>query len=169
MRNHQLVNEAITNREPCTSFEEGTYYTQDLFKEFCKNKDYKYITIFGYYKSKYRWTDQEALDMYNKAPDGWTDGLGVYRLFDWGKGDNKVISEDDRDFHEPHLDHVVPRSVAKGLGWSQKEIDSPSNMQVLPNIVNRILSNLTDETAPAVLPIVMAQFQNLSIQNPLTK
>ena len=155
MKNYQQVNENITSREPCTSFEEDTYYNQDLFKEFCKTRDYKYIAIFGYYKSKYRWTDAESWEMYNKAPDGWTDGLGVYRLYDWGKGENKVVDDETKEWHEPHLDHIVPRS--KG------GTNHPSNFQVLPNIINRILSNLTDETAPAVLPLVIAQFPGVKI------
>ena len=158
MNNYQLINEAIVSRQPYTSRDESTYYTSDLFKHFCRNKDYKYVAIFGYYKSKYEWTDEEALEMYNKAPDGWTDGLGIYRVYDWGRGENKISKDNDsdRDWHEPHLDHVVPRSK----GGSNK----PSNMQVLPRKLNIILSNLTDEEAPALLPLMLAQFGLKNIQ-----
>ena len=157
MNKHGLVNEAIQTRQPYTSRDEGTYYTHDLFKHFCRNKDYKYVAIFGYYKSKYDWTDDEALDMYNKAPNGWTDGLGVYREYDWGRGENKIARDNDmdRDWHEPHLDHIIPRSK----GGTNK----PSNMQVLPRKLNIILSNLTDEEAPALLPLLLAQFPCLKI------
>jgi hypothetical protein len=108
------------------------------------------VAIFGYYKIKYNWSEEQAQSMYDKSPDGWTDGLGVYRLFDWGKGENKLKIGDDWEWHEPQLDHIIPRS--KGGQ------DTPENFQVLPAIINRILSNLTDESAPAVLPIVLAQF-----------
>lgn len=157
MKNYETINESIANREPCTSFEEDTYYNRDLFKDFCKTRDYKRVTIFGYYKGKYRWTDEQALEMYNKAPDGWVDGLGVYRKYDWGRGENKISHDNDtgRDWHEPHLDHIVPRS--KG------GTNDPSNMQVLPRKLNIILSNLTDEEAPALLPLLLKQFPNVRL------
>lgn len=158
MNNHQLINESIGARTPCTSFEDNTYYTMDLFEHFCEHRDYKYVAIFGYYKNKYNWTDDEALIMYNKTPDGWTDGLNVYRSYDWGRGENKIKKGDDWEWHDPQLDHIVAKSRAKSLGWTQHQIDHPNNFQVLPAIINRILTNMTDEQAPALLPIILAQF-----------
>jgi hypothetical protein len=156
MKNWSVVNERIQHRDPCTSFEDNTYYNIPLFEHFCDNRDYKYVAIFGYYKNKYDWTDAEAQEMYHKAPDGWTDGVGVYRLYDWGKGANKIRCGDDWEWHEPQLDHIIPRSKP---GTSNK----PLNFQVLPAILNRILSNLTDEMAPAILPILIAQFPQVKV------
>lgn len=161
MKNFEIINESISNREPCTSFEENTYYTYELFTKFCENRDYKYITIFGYYKTKYNWTDEEAQLMYEKAPDSWTSGTGVVRLFDWGRGENKVAKGEDWEWHDPQLDHVVPKSRAKAMGWTQKQIDHPDNMQVLPAYLNRILSNLTDEHAAEILPLIIAQYPGI--------
>ncbi len=147
------INARIANRDPCTSFEPNTYYTQSLFEHFCDNRDYKHLAIYGFYRSKYDWTQEQCDEIYAKSPDGWTDGLGVYRLYDWGKGENKVIrGDDERDWHEPQFDHIVPRSRGGG--------HDPSNMQVLPRIINRILSNMTREQAPALLPLVIEQFKD---------
>jgi hypothetical protein len=156
MKNWVEVNQRIANRNPCTSFEDNTYYTIPLFEHFCDNRDYKYVAIFGYYKNKYDWSNEEATEMYLKAPDGWTDGVGVYRLYDWGKGANKIRCGDDWEWHEPQLDHIIPKSKP---GTSNK----PSNFQILPAILNRILSNLTDDMAPAILPILISQFPNVQI------
>jgi hypothetical protein len=163
MKNWLEVNQRIQHRDPCTSFEDNTYYTIPLFEHFCDNRDYKYVAIFGYYKNKYDWTDAEAQQMYNKVPDGWTDGLGVYRLYDWGKGANKIACGEDWEWHEPQLDHIVPKSRAKFMGWPQEQINHPDNFQVLPALINRILSNLTDEMAPAILPMILAQFPGIKI------
>lgn len=150
MINHQTINESIRTREPYTGFDEGTYYHLSLFKEFCNTRDYKRTAIFGYYKPKYGWTDAQAEDMYARAPDGWTDGVGVYRLYDWGKGENKIEKGSDWEWHDPQLDHIVPRS--KGGE------DIPGNFQVVPAIVNRVMTDLTDETAAAILPVLAVQF-----------
>ena len=155
MKTYQVINESIKTREPYSSRDEATYYTHELFKHFCRNRDYKYVAIFGYYKNKYDWTDEQALEMYNKAPDGWTDGLGIYRLYDWGRGENKIARDSVRDWHEPHLDHIIPRS--KG------GTNEPANFQVLPRKLNIILSNLTDDEAPALLPLLISQFPGLKI------
>jgi hypothetical protein len=96
--------------------------------------------------------------MYAKAPDSWVDGLGVYRLYDWGKGDNKIKCGEDGEWHEPQLDHIVPKSRAKLMGWSLEQINHPDNFQVLPAMLNRILNNMTDEHAPALLPLIIDQF-----------
>jgi hypothetical protein len=102
--------------------------------------------------------------MYDKCPDVWVDYVGVERKFDWGKGENQVVTDrHDQDWHIPELDHIVSRDEGVRLGWGQAQIDAPENMQVLPRILNRMLSNITDEEAQAVIPMLVAQFPNIRI------
>jgi hypothetical protein len=49
------------------------------------------------------------------------------------------------------------------MSWPQEAIDHPRNFQVLPALINRILNNLTDEMAPAILPILIAQFPEIQL------
>lgn len=162
MKNYQTINESLISREPCTSFEDNTYYTDELFTYFCNNRDYRYVTIFGYYKNTYSWTNEQAIEMYQKTPDGWYDGLGIYRSYDWGKGENQVVTDrHDQDWHIPELDHIVSKDEGARLGWTQEQIDAPENMQVLPRILNRMLSNITNEQAQAIIPLIVAQFPDV--------
>ncbi len=161
MKNYQAVNDNIRARTPCTSFEPNTYFTKDILEKFCENRDYKYVAIYGVYKPKYKWTDEEAAEMYAKSPDGWTDAEGVYRLFDWGKGNNKVINGPSKEWHEPHLDHIVPREECDRLKWSEQQKNSPKNMQVLSSILNRFKTSLTNESAKALVPLIPSLFESL--------
>jgi hypothetical protein len=166
MKNYQKLNEAITKRKPHRRFEENTYFNSKLFEDFCTGRkgDYKYLAIFGPYRSKYKWSPQQCQAMLDKCPDSWTDWFGVERKFDWGKGENQVVSDrHDQDWHIPELDHIVSRDEGKRLGWTQEQIDAPENMQVLPRIQNRMLSNITNEEAQAVIPLIVAQFPGLKL------
>jgi hypothetical protein len=165
MKNYKKLNETITKRKPCGRYEENTYFNSKLYDDWCYTQkgDYKYIAIFGPYRSKYKWTPQQCQAMYDKCPDTWIDYLGVERKFDWGKGENQVVTDrHDQDWHIPELDHIVSKDEGARLGWTQQQIDDPSNMQVLPRILNRMLSNITDDEAQAIIPLLVAQFPNLT-------
>jgi hypothetical protein len=102
--------------------------------------------------------------MYDKCPDTWVDYVGVERKFDWGKGENQVVTDrHDQDWHIPELDHIVSQDEGIRLGWSRERIDAPENMQVLPRILNRMLSNITDDEAQAIIPLIVAQFPGLKL------
>ncbi len=168
MKNYQKLNEAIAKRKPHRRYEENTYFTNKLYDDFCfdRNGDYKYLAIFGPYRSTYKWTPQQCQTMYDKCPDIWVDFLRVERKFDWGKGENQVVTDrHDQDWHIPELDHIVSRDEGIRLGWTQEQIDAPENMQVLPRIINRMLSNITDEEAQAVVPLIVGQFPNIKLKN----
>lgn len=145
---HLEINERIAGMDPCTHFDAGTYFTGDLFNHFCAHGDLVWVAVRGFYADKYGWSEDQCRQMHSKCPAGWVDGLGVWRAYDWGKGLNKVIQgNDERDWHEPQLDHVVPRSRGGA--------DTPENMQVVPRLVNRLLSNITQEHAPSVMPVLL--------------
>jgi hypothetical protein len=166
MKNYQTLNEAIVNRTPHKRYEENTYFTNKLYDTFCFDRkgDYKYLAIYGPYRGKYKWTPQQCQAMYDKCPDTWTDFLGIERMFDWGKGENQIVTDrHDQDWHIPELDHIVSRDEGARLGWTQEQIDDPSNMQVLPRIINRMLSNITNDEAQAIIPLIVGQFPNIKL------
>ena len=166
MKNYQKINEAIDSRKPHRQFEENTYFTSKLHEDFCTDRkgDYKYLAIFGPYRSKYKWTPQQCQAMLDKCPDTWVDYLGVERKFDWGKGENQVVTDwHDKDWHIPELDHIVSQDEAARLGWTREQTDDPKNMQVLPRILNRMLSNITNEEAQAIIPLLVAQFPHIEL------
>ena len=159
--NYEKINSLIeeTKRSPYRGLCESTYINDKIYKEFAKRKDLKWVKIQDL-KLKYRWTDEEAQMMYDKTPDGWTDGVGVYRFYDFGKGENKVVKEDgvDKLFHEPQHDHIVSRDEAKRLGWTEKQINHPSNLQYISAIQNFMKRNFTKEMWDAVSPTVSQLF-----------
>lgn len=157
----QKINALIEQKKqsPFRGLCEATYINDRIYSEFAKRKDLKWVKVQDL-KLKYRWSNEEALMMYEKSPDGWTDALGNYRLFDYGKGENKVVVEegDDKLFHEPQHDHIVSRAEAKKLGWTDKQINHPSNLQYISGIQNFMKRNFTKEMWLAVAPTILALF-----------
>jgi hypothetical protein len=155
--NYEQINALIEEKKhsPFRGLCEATYISDKIYSEFARRKDLKWVKIQDL-KLKYRWSDAEAQLMYEKTPDGWTDGVGVHRLFDFGKGENKVVKEDgiDKLFHEPQHDHIVSRDEAKQLGWTDKEINHPNNLQYISAIQNFMKRNFTKAMWEAVSPTV---------------
>ena len=141
INDYEAINKLIQERKdkPFRGLCENTYINDRIHSQFSERKDLKWVKV-QELKLKYQWTDAEAEEMYNKTPDGWTDAFGHYRLFDFGKGENKVVKEynEDRALHEPQHDHIVSRSEAKKLGWTNKQINHPSNIQFISAIQNQM-------------------------------
>lgn len=159
---YQAINALIKEKQsnPFRGLCEATYINDRIYSDFAKRKDLKWVKIQDL-KLKYRWTDEEAALMYNKTEDGWVDALGIFRLYDFGKGENKVVKEDgiDKLFHEPQHDHIVSRDEAKKLGWSERQINHPSNLQYISAIQNFMKRNFTKEMWDAVSPTIMHLFK----------
>ena len=158
----ERINKLIQERKdaPFRGLDDATYINESVWRDFTKHKDLKRVRVLQL-KYKYRWTDEQVDRMYAKSEDGWLDGAGVYRLFDYGKGENKVCVEDgvDRQFHEPQHDHIVSRSEAKALGWTDKEINDPSNIQYISAVQNIVKTYLNKEQWAAVSPTIAPLFK----------
>lgn len=156
------INDLIQGKQnnPFRGLCEATYINDRIYSEFAKRKDLKWVKIQDL-RLKYRWTEEEAQLMYDKTADGWTDALGVYRLYDFGKGENKVVKADgiDKLFHEPQHDHIVSRDEAKKLEWSEKQINHPNNLQYISAIQNFMKRNFTKDMWEAVYPTISKLFQ----------
>ena len=76
--------------------------------------------------------------------------------------ENKVVKEDgiDKLFHEPQHDHIVSRDEAKRLGWTDKQINHPSNIQYISAIQNFMKRNFTKEMWRAVSPTIEQLFKD---------
>jgi hypothetical protein len=163
--NYEKINSLIeeTKRNPYRGLCESTYINDKTYKEFAKRKDLKWVKIQDL-QLKYKWSDEETQIMYSKTPDGWSDGFGIYRLYDFGKGENKVVKEDgiDKLFHEPQHDHIVSRDEAKRLGWPDSQINHPDNIQYISAIQNFMKRNFTKEMWIAVSPTIDKLFQQES-------
>lgn len=158
---YQAINAKIqyVKDNPFRGLDDATYINESVWREFTKHRDLKRIKVLDL-KYKYRWSDAETKEMYDKTPDGWTDATGVYRLYDFGKGENKIVKDDgvDKLFHEPQHDHIVSKDEAKRLGWSDKQINHPSNIQFASAIQNFMKRNFTKEMWEAVSPTIIELF-----------
>jgi hypothetical protein len=162
MKNAKQINEAIRARKPYRQFDDRTYINEVIWDDFCNEHkgDYKYVAIFGKYKVKYHWTKEECQMMYDKSPDSWCLPNGEELLYDWGKGKNKVVSNfHDQKFHIPELDHIISRDECAQLGWTEKQTNHPSNMQVIPGKLNKMKSDLTKEEAILLIPMLLDLFK----------
>lgn len=158
---YNTINALIEDKKknPHKGLCESTYINDSIYADFARRRDLKWVKIQDL-RLKYKWSKEETVLMYNKTADGWTDGTGVYRLFDFGKGENKVVVEDGNDklFHEPQHDHIVSRHEAKSLGWTEKQINHPSNLQYISAIQNFMKRNFTKEMWQAVSPTIEGIF-----------
>lgn len=154
---YEKINDLIrAKREnPYRGLDDGTYINESVWKDFAEHRDLKKVWI-AMLKTKYQWTNEQADRLYEKTADGWFDGKGTYRLFDFGRGKNKICKENniDRDFHEPQHDHIVSRTEAKLLGWPDEQINDPSNIQVISAIQNRAKSSFNKEQWDSVYPTI---------------
>lgn len=134
------INEQIKNRKLVTGFDESTYYNQDLFNFVVDNITdpnvlFK-IKIYGYYKSKYKWT-QEQCDYFidnNITEAQGHDVSGIWFEYDWGSGDNSITNN---KMHKPNLDHIIPKE--------QGGKDVPENMRIRVARLNESKGNTNSD------------------------
>jgi len=162
---HEEINKAILNRELFSGQEEGTYFNQELYNYFCDNYDDPYLLfkleIYGYYRPKYKWTKEQAdwfIENNLQESSKWSpDGINEY-YYDWGRGKNLIT---DDILHFPHLDHIISQDEAKELGWTQAQIDNPTNMRIRCSRLNTSKSNIKSNLERWA--VIVDQFNDLDI------
>jgi hypothetical protein len=152
----EQINEAIVSQKanPYTGNVDNTYLNDNVFREFVKHRDLKlvYVTKLGL---KYRWTKEEIQLMYDKTPDSWETASGKVINFDFGLGENKVaVDGRDEKYHQPHHDHIHPRSLGKQDGWEEARINHPNNIQITSNIQNVMKRDFTLDEWLDVAPTI---------------
>jgi len=119
------LNEQIQNRVFTTQYDDDTYYTQDLYDYLIDNINDPDILfkhkILGFYKQKYKWTKEEALEFIENNLEK---SRGHYVIdewfsYDWGSGLNSITKD---KMYSPQLDHIIPKS--------EGGTDHPSNMRI---------------------------------------
>lgn len=137
---HDEINERISARSLHPGYDEGTYFTQDLYDFAVDNYQdplvlFK-VKIYGYYAPKYKWSKSQAdwfIETNSKDAVGHSDGIHTY-LYDWGRGHNKIT---DHMMHEPNLDHIDPRSLSKN--------DTPENFRIRCARLNENKGNMISD------------------------
>jgi hypothetical protein len=124
---HTEINNLVKSRRLYSGNDDDTYYNETLYGVACQNYTDPYLlfklAIYGYYKSKYKWTQEQAdwfIETQKENSVSWTDGAAEY-YYDWGKGKNKVTED---YFHVPHLDHIIPSSLG------ERPDDRPENFRI---------------------------------------
>ena len=143
----KTVNKRINEKKqnPHVGFCDSTYINESIREEFIEYRDYKLIRCRELQKA-YKWSDEDMWKLYNTSDDYWIDALGNKYFFDYGKGENMVVSEgQEADNHKPEHDHIIPRSKLLAEGKSESEINHHSNIRFIARKINRHKSNLTKE------------------------
>jgi hypothetical protein len=156
--NHNDINHLIKNRKLFSGNEDDTYYNEFLYGVATKNFTDPYvlfkIAIYGYYKGKYKWTQEQAdwfIETQKENSVCWTDGIQEY-YYDWGRSKNQVTKD---YLHIPNLDHVIPKS----LGGT----DDPENMRIRCRRVNENKGNTNSDKERRATIIDM--FNDMGIKN----
>lgn len=135
---HDEINQSINDRKLFSGNDDDTYYTETLYGFACDNFTdpcllFK-LSIYGYYKGKYKWTQEEAdwfINNHKENSVSWTDGVQTY-IYDWGKGKNKITKD---YLHTPNLDHIIPASIG------DRPDNSPQNFRIRCRRVNENRGN----------------------------
>lgn len=137
---HSEINNRIVTRSLHTGFDEGTYFSQELYNFAVDHHDdpqvlFK-IKIYGYYASKYKWTrDQANWFIEHNLNDAVKHSDGQHEYFyDWGRGHNKLT---DHMMHEPNLDHIDPRSISNN--------NNPENFRIRCARLNENKGNMVSD------------------------
>jgi hypothetical protein len=135
--------EALAIRQFYLHYDQTTYYSDILFEKFKASKNQvrflKLIWAFGV-----SWPG-DAIEIAKLCPD-------VCPVFgtplDYGRGLNRIFNpsiDNDEGFYQPTIDHIVSRSEAKALGWSEEQINCIENYVVVCRKANQYKSDMSSK------------------------
>jgi hypothetical protein len=137
---HNEINQKIQKRLLFEGNDVDTYYTEALYGFACNNWTDPLVLfklkIYGYYKLKYKWTQEQAdwfIENNIHEATFWSDGIREY-YYDWGIGKNQITKH---NFHFPHLDH---KNVA-----SQSHDNRPENMRIRAHRLNEAKGDINSD------------------------
>jgi len=116
-------------------YDPGTYITRDLFRVVCETQDLRPVWA---WKSSQKWSvDYDEFLAKCEPVCSCCDSP-----LDYGLGKNNT---DKEDIHTPSTDHIISRSVAKKLGWTEEQINHISNLWVICKRCNLLKNNSTPD------------------------
>jgi 5-methylcytosine-specific restriction endonuclease McrA len=116
-------------------YDPGTYITRDLYEVVCQTRDLRPVWA---HVSSQKWNAEYEPFL---ALCGDTCSCCGSPL-DYGLGKN---NNDKADVNTPSTDHIVSRSVAKKLGWTEEQINHISNLWIICMRCNLFKNNATPD------------------------
>ena len=134
---------ALASRQFHLHYDQPTYYSDILFEKFKASKNQarflKLIWAFGV-----SWPG-DPIEIAKLCPD-------LCPVFgtplDYGRGLNRIFNpsiDNDEGFYQPTIDHIVSRSEAKALGWSEAQINCIENYVVVCRKANQYKSDMSSK------------------------
>jgi hypothetical protein len=134
---------ALAQRQFHEYYDSNTYGNEKLFEGFKASKDQN-----RFLKLLWAWQVDwpcNKVELAKICPD-------VCPIFgtplDYGRGLNRVINplvETEESFFQPSVDHKVPRSIARDLGWTEEQINDISNYVIISRQANQMKSNMSTQ------------------------
>ena len=117
-------------------YDPSTYHSRDLYRIVCRSGDLRPVWA---YKNANKWgADNEPfLQLCG------TNCSCCGSELNYGLGRNNI--EDKLDVNTPSTDHIIARTVARMMGWTEIQINDISNLWIICMRCNRLKNDSTAE------------------------